>query len=328
MLSFMAKSVFCSLNLPILGKKRSSVYRQGTHANFIRGVALYCVMSQQVMSRSMNNSLCCNIKVGCGVLTAQERYELVGKLIEEIKLRKYSYETGKVYVHTVKNFLKSGNSPREFLLLATDKSRSTVRTNYFALKFFFEKVLDCRFDDRIPLAKRSFKIPVVLSREEVRRMIDSTSNVKHRLVLMFLYYAGLRLHEARSLRWNDIDFERKIIHVKVAKGDRERIVFLHTMLFEIRELHGAKSGYVFISDRGRIYSKRTIQQIVKKSASVVGINKNVTPHTLRHSFATHLLEAGADIRYIQSLLGHKDLRTTQIYTHVANRDIKNLAVLL
>ena len=146
---------------------------------------------------------------------------------------------------------------------------------------------------------------------------------------MCLYYAGLRLDEVRNLKWQNIDFDRDVIHVKTAKGEKERFVFLHSKLKEMLEIYGVnKQGLVFISQRGRKYNKRTIQQIVKNAARKAGIEKKVTPHTFRHSFATHLLEGGADIRYIQQLLGHKNLRTTQIYTHIANKDIKKLAKLL
>ena len=262
-------------------------------------------------------------------LTPQERYMLVGKLIEEIKLRKYSFQTGKAYISVVKRFLKSGKTPREFLLSYSNKSRSTMRQAYFALKFFYENVLHEKFDEKIPLAKKKMKLPIVLSREEVKKMIEITDNIKHKLILMFLYYAGLRLEEVINLRWQNIDFDRQIIHIKFAKGEKERVVFLHSKLKEMLEIYGVnKQGLVFLSQRGRKYNKRTIQQIVKNAARKAGIKKKVTPHTLRHSFATHLLEAGADIRYIQQLLGHKSLRTTQIYTHVANRDIKKLAKLL
>ncbi|RLI99552.1 MAG: integrase, partial [Candidatus Aenigmatarchaeota archaeon] len=181
----------------------------------------------------------------------------------------------------------------------------------------------------LPLAKKSLKLPLVLSREEINKMIEVTTNIKHKLVLMCLYFAGLRLDEVRNLKWQDIDFDRDIIHVKTTKGEKERVVFLHSKLKEMLEIYGVnKQGLVFISQRGRKYNKRTIQQIVKNTAKKAGIKKMVTPHTLRHSFATHLLEAGADIRYIQQLLGHKSLRTTQIYTHVASKDIKKLANLL
>jgi len=160
-------------------------------------------------------------------------------------------------------------------------------------------------------------------------LFEVTKNLKHKLVLALLYYAGLRLSEVRNLKWEDIDFEREVIHVKQAKGEKERVVFLHKKLKELLMKYGIKkSGIVLVSDRWKRYNERTIQQIVKNAARKAGIKKKVTPHTLRHSFATHLLEARADIRYIQQLLGHKSLRTTQIYTHVANKDIKKLAELL
>ena len=182
---------------------------------------------------------------------------------------------------------------------------------------------------KLPLTRKSLKLPLVLSKEEINKMIDSTNNLKHRLVIMFLYYAGLRLDEARNLNWQDIDFNREIIHLKTAKGDKERVVFLHKKLIVALGMYGTKEeGPIFVSQREGKYNKRTIQQIIKYASKKVGIKKKVTPHTLRHSFATHLLESGADIRYIQQLLGHKDLKTTQIYTHVANKDIKKLANLL
>ncbi len=263
-------------------------------------------------------------------LTPRERYKLIGKLIEEIRLRKYSYRTGKAYIQVVKKFLHSGLEPREFLLeYYSDKSRSSIRQAYFALKFFYQHVLQERFDESIPLAKKKERLPVVLSRNEVKRMIYSTTNLKHRLIIMFLYYAGMRLNEVRNIQWQDIDFEREIIHIKIAKGEKERIVFLHPNLKDTLNIFGMRHyGYIFISQSGKKYSPKTIQLIVKQAAKRAKINKKVTPHTLRHSFATHLLEGGADIRYIQQLLGHKNLKTTQIYTHVAKENIKNLAKFL
>jgi site-specific recombinase XerD len=261
--------------------------------------------------------------------SSEEKYNLIDKLIEEVKLRRYSFQTGKLYISIVKEFLASGKTPREFLLSYTTKSKSTMRSVYFALKFFHENVLDKEFKEKIPLARKSLKLPLVLSRDEVSRMINSTSNLKHKLIIMFLYYAGLRLDEVRNIAWSDIDIDRAIIHLKTTKGDKERVVFLHKRLIETLSVLGMKdTDPIFVSQRGGKYNKRTIQQIIKSASKKAGINKNVTPHTLRHSFATHLLESGADIRYIQQLLGHKDLKTTQIYTHVANKDIKKLADLL
>ncbi len=251
------------------------------------------------------------------------------KLSEELRLRRHSAQTQKVYISILKNFLNSGCSARDFLLRYSDKSNSTMRTVYFALKFFHENVLKQPFHDELPLAKGTGKLPQVLNREEINRLFDVTLNLKHRLVLMLLYYTGIRLSELLSLKWEDFDFERGTIHLKTTKGSKDRIVFLHERLSGIiNAFNLRKEGLVFMSNLGKKYNKRSIQMIVKAAAIKAGINKRVTPHTLRHSFATHLLEAGADIRSIQALLGHKDLKTTQIYTHVANKDIKKLAELL
>ncbi|UCF07296.1 MAG: tyrosine-type recombinase/integrase [Thermoplasmata archaeon] len=262
-------------------------------------------------------------------LSSTERGELIGKMREEIRLRRYSSQTGRAYTSVIRRFLDSGKTPREFLLAQSDKSYSTMRTTRYALKFFYEHVLEEEMEERLPSPKKDAKLPVVLAREEISRMVEGTVNLKHRLVLMFLYYAGMRLDETRNIRWEDMDFEREVVHIKAAKGKRDRVVFLHPLLKDTLKVSGVKKrGFVLLSREGKKYSKRTFQAVVKSAAKRSGVNKNVTPHTLRHSFATHLLEGGADIRYIQQLLGHKDLKTTQIYTHVANRDIKNLSKLL
>ena len=259
----------------------------------------------------------------------EENQPYIDKLVEELRLRKYSKLTEKAYVSLVKCFLESGLAPREFLLRYTEKSRSSIRSVYFALKFFYENVLSQKFDERIPLAKNKGKLPVVLNKEEVNRMLEATFNLKHRLVLMFLYYTGIRLNEIINLKWNDIDFQRNVIHIKVAKGEKERVIFLHDNLKNFIEYFNLKKeGSIFFSNFGKKYSQRTIQIIVKNAAEKAGIGKRITPHTLRHSFATHLLEGGADIRHIQSLLGHKNLQTTQIYTHISNKNINKLANLL
>jgi len=259
-----------------------------------------------------------------------EQRFMIQKLQQELKLRKYSNQTINLYSSIIERYLRSGATPRDFLLTHSDKSRSTMRAYYFAMKFYSEKVLGKRFDEDLPLVKKDKKLPMVLNKDEIHKMIGVTYNLKHKLVLMFLYYAGLRLDEARNIKWTDLDFDRGIIHVKIAKGGRERVVFLHQRLQDTLKVYGIKTeGLIFSSQfRNKIYNSRTIQQIVKNAAKEVGINKNVTPHTLRHSFATHLLEAGADIKYIQKLLGHKDIRTTQLYTHVANKDLTKLAELL
>ena len=257
-----------------------------------------------------------------------DQKEALTRLQEEIKLRGYSSETGKAYQAIIQHFLDSGKTARDFLLFQSEKSRSTQRSTYFALKFFHEVILQEPFTDQLPLAKKTVKLPMVLSKEEIQAMIIGTTNLKHRLLLSFLYYAGLRLDEVRNLNVQDIDLQREIIHLKTAKGSKERIIFLHPKVKELFSLQEQREGLLFRSNLQQKYVKRSIQEIVKNAAQRAHIRKKVTPHTLRHSFATHLLEGGADIRYIQALLGHKDLKTTQIYTHVANKDIMKLAHLL
>lgn len=261
--------------------------------------------------------------------TDEEINRLLQRLNEEIRLRKYSPRTGRSYSFIVAKYLKSGKEPREFLLRYTEKSRSAIRSAYFALNFFYEKVLGQLLPENIPLAKNSGKKPTVLGKEEIHSMLSSTYNLKHRLLLAFLYYCGMRLDELRNLCWEDIDFERKTIHLKITKGSRDRILFLHPELEKMIAIFGAKQqGLVFSPKEGKRYNARSIEQVVKKAALSAGINKRVTPHTLRHSFATHLLEGGADLRLIQSLLGHKNLATTQIYTSLANRDLQKVSRLL
>jgi site-specific recombinase XerD len=253
----------------------------------------------------------------------------IDRLKKELEIRKYSKKTIEKYMYYVMALQKSQKSPREFIEQQLQKSRSTIRTIYFAIKFYYENVLNKEFEEKIPLVKKKVILPNVLSKKDILRMIEKTQNLQHKLIIMFLYYAGLRLHEVQNLNWENLDFERKTIQLKIAKGEHERVIFLHDKIIDaIQQFKIPREGLVFESNRGKKYSEETIQAIVKNSAKKAEIQKKVHPHMLRHSFATHLLEAGADIRYIQKLLGHKSLQTTQIYTHVANKDIKNLANLL
>jgi len=130
--------------------------------------------------------------------SSKQKYQLIGKLINEIKLRRYSYQTGKTYISIVKDFLNSGKTPRDFLVSYENKSKSTMRSVYFTLKFFHENVLNTKFEEKMPLAKKPLKLPIVLNKEEINKMIESTNNIKHKLIIMFLYYAGLRLDEETS----------------------------------------------------------------------------------------------------------------------------------
>ena len=264
-------------------------------------------------------------------VSSADRYALITKLVEEVKLRKYSPRTGRLYVSMVRRWLLSEKTARDFILSYSDASASTMRAANFALRFFYQNVLREPFPEDIPLAGKDAKLPTVLSRDEAKAMISGTENIKHKALLGALYYGGLRLSEAIGLKWGDLDFGRMLVHVRDGKGRKDRIVFLHPELKNLLDVHNSDSreGLVFVSGySGGKYVPKTVQLVVKEAAARARIKKNVTPHTLRHSFATHLLEGGADIRYIQKLLGHKDLKTTQIYTHVAETDMGRLARML
>jgi integrase/recombinase XerD len=250
-------------------------------------------------------------------------------LDEELRLRGYSRQTRKTYGCYVGRYLGSGKAPREFLLSNAEKSGSTLRTAYFALRFYHNKVINDRFSQDIPLAKQPARLPLVLNRGEVHAMMAALDNTKHRLILKLLYYAGLRLGEARNIRWEDVDFERDVIHLKSCKGGKDRVVFLHPMLKGALVEYGPhRVGPILVSARGGRYNPRTIELIVDKAAQLASVGREVTAHSLRHSFATHLLEAGCDLRRIQELLGHRDIRTTQVYTHVSNSDYGRIACLI
>ncbi len=171
------------------------------------------------------------------------------------------------------------------------------------------------------------KLPKVLSKSEVKRMIENTENIKHKCILALLYSTGLRRSELLSLRLMDIDSERMVINIKGAKGKKDRISLLsNDMLKMLREYYKkyTPKEYLFEGANGKQYSETSVSKILKNAAKRAGIRKNVTPHMLRHSFDTHLLEQGTDLRYIQELLGHKSSKTTEIYTHISIKAIENI----
>ncbi len=257
-------------------------------------------------------------------------YEAI--ITDECKLRGYSPKTIKAYLYHVKKLIDSKKQPRDYLLWLIEKGASdeTLRAACFALKFYFNalkkqspEIQDIA--DSLPIVKREKKLPAILSKQEIGNLISATKNLNHRLIIQIGYSAGLRISEIISLKWEDIDFGRSLIHLKRSKGKKDRIVMLSSKAKEsLISLTENKKGHVFITKRNTKYTQRTIQQIIKKTAEKAGINKKITPHTLRHSFATHLLENGTDIRYIRDLLGHSDISTTLIYTKVSKNNICNI----
>lgn len=256
----------------------------------------------------------------------------------ELRLRGYSARTRKAYLKHIRMFFRrldgspedlDEGSVRTFLLhrIRHDGvSRAYHDQAVSALRFLYRHVLGRpRVADRIPRPRSERKLPTVLSRGEVERLIEAIDNPKHTALVMITYSAGLRVGEVLRLRVADIDTERRAIFVRGAKGRKDRYTLLSDRALEaIRAYRRTMptGPWLFPGARpGRHLTARSAQKIVVRACERAGIRKRVTPHTLRHSFATHLLEAGVDLRYIQELLGHASSRTTQVYTHVGRREI-------
>jgi integrase/recombinase XerD len=198
-----------------------------------------------------------------------------------------------------------------------------------ALRFLYVEIYKKPFAlGDVPRPRKERKLPDVLTQGEVKRLFKVVTNPKHRMVLMIAYSAGMRIGEVIRLRPEDIDRERRMIHIRGAKGKKDRYTMLSEKIMD--ELIGYLSvfkptKYLFEGDRdGKPYSQSSVEKIFHKAAGRAGITKPVTFHTLRHSFATHLLEQGVDLRYIQELLGHASSKTTEIYTHVSTKNIAGI----
>lgn len=260
------------------------------------------------------------------------------KLKQEMKLRNLSQKTIKSYTHYIFSCLqKSNKSARSIsaedvrgyleFLADTNVSASTLNTAYSALKFYFETILYRKFFFRIPRARKTSYVPVVLSKEEIGKMLSGIVNKKHHCIVSLLYGAGLRVGELVRVRMCDIDLDRMLVRVFQGKGKKDRMVILPLKLkdiFTVQSKLKKIDDFLFTNGRGSRLTEATIQKIVSSVAERVGIKKHVSPHTLRHSFATHLLEGGTDIRYIQELLGHARLQITQIYTKVAVNNLQKI----
>jgi site-specific recombinase XerD len=218
---------------------------------------------------------------------------------------------------------------RAYLLQRAE--RDDVSTSYHAqavsaLRFFFTHVLFNPDAVRvIPRPKRDRRLPTVLGKNDARRILDALDSPKHRALLMIMYSAGLRVGEVVRLRIEDLDTERKLIRVRGGKGRKDRYTLLSDRALDAVRVYIADYGpttWLFPGERpNRPITSRTAQRIVEIARVRAGIRTHTSAHTLRHSFATHLLEAGTDLRYIQELLGHASAKTTQIYTHVSRRDL-------
>lgn len=255
----------------------------------------------------------------------------------ELKIRNYSPKTVKSYLYGLQQYFtfKKNNlealdtdSIKNFLLVCEQNNISAQTRNLFlsAVKFYYYTIGKTNKID-VQSAKKNKSLPVVLSRQEIQQLLHCTGNKKHKLLLSLAYGAGLRVSEAVNLQVQDVNLQELTIHLKQAKGQKDRItVFPEKLLSEIHDFIDGKNKYdfVFMSERGGKITTRTAQKVFENALKKSGIKKAATFHSLRHSFATHLLENGVDVRYVQELLGHSNIRTTQLYTQVTNPQLKNI----
>lgn len=255
--------------------------------------------------------------------------------------RRYSRNTQNIYCNYFRDFADyfKGKCLAEIttdqingyiLELIQTKNISTSQQNQRinAIKFYYEKILE-REKQYYALhrPRKEHKLPKVLSKNEVKAILTSCNNIKHQCILMLIYSAGLRRSELIDLKVTDIDSERMVINIIDAKAKKDRISLLSENMLQLlrkyyKEFRPKK--YLFEGAGGGKYSPTSVANILKNAARKAGIKKTVTPHMLRHSFATHLLEQGTDLRYIQELLGHNSSKTTEIYTHVSKKAIDKI----
>ncbi|MEM8929086.1 MAG: site-specific tyrosine recombinase/integron integrase [Bacteroidota bacterium] len=264
--------------------------------------------------------------------------------LDKLELRKYAENTVITYVHHFERFINhyhaiaskdiTENEIRDYLKMLVQKGRSNSYINQAinSIKFYYEAVMG--MPNRLYAIERPRKqkqLPKVLSKQEVKDLIACTNNMKHRCIVSLLYSAGLRRSELLNLGIQDIDDKRMLIRVKKAKGNKDRMTVLSpTLLVELRTYlkEYRPKTYLFEGPGNRPYTASSVLKLIAKAAQKAGIQRKVTPHMLRHSFATHLLEDGTDIRHIQLLLGHNSTKTTEIYTHVAETSFRGVKDLL
>lgn len=264
--------------------------------------------------------------------------EFLKKLEIELKISKNSEYTLKNYLNSNKQLLEflkkkpEDVTPEDLKIYIIENlsnhASSSIILFLSAIKYAYLNILGEDLTKKIKRPKREKRLPTVLTKEEVKKLINIFDNVKSRLMISLIYACGMRVSELTSLKIDNLDFNDKIGYIKQAKGKKDRMfnipLFLLDELKEQSENQKQKGQeYLFSGPKGKLTS-RNIQKIVSLAAKKAQIKKDVHCHTLRHSFATHLLEDGVDIRKIQELLGHADLSTTQIYTHISTEELKKI----
>lgn len=263
--------------------------------------------------------------------------QLLAEFKRKMTIQRYSASSIQNYASAVKSFLqvaeKRFNCPNELKETEIEKyvhwkiekhniSASYQRMIVASIEKFYNMVLNRNLKiTHLYPARKSKPLPKYLTTQEIKKMVNATENLKHACIIKLLYGCGLRLSELLNLKITDIDSTNMLILVRKAKGNKDRAVMLPpSLLNELRiyVLRYKPKEYLIEGQAGGKYSPKSVQTIVKSAAQKADVKKKVTPHILRHSFATHLLENGTDVRYIQELLGHQSVKTTQIYTHITD----------
>ena len=260
--------------------------------------------------------------------------------LQKLELKHYANNTARIYIPMFEKFINhfkrddlmtiNEQEIRDFMLMLSkeNKSKSYLNQMINSIKFYYEivKGMPNKFYE-LERPRKDHKLPQVISKEEVLKIISNAGNIKHKCIISLLYSAGLRRSELINLKIKDIHSKRMLISVKGGKGNKDRNTLLSkTVLEDLRKyfLEWRPQVYLFEGQSGGKYSGSSVLSIVKNASAILGKDKLITPHVLRHSFATHLLENGTDLRFIQTILGHNSSRTTEIYTHVATNHLNNI----
>lgn len=270
-----------------------------------------------------------------------KKQEIIERYEKQLTIENYASQTIKSYLSALKLFLEyiskleinqiTEKEIQNYLFYCKDKktySFSAMKQVIASIRYLYIKVLHKPVPESLFIKlKKPTTLPTVLSAKDISKIIFVTKNIKHKTMLLLIYSGGLRLGELLNLKIGDIDSESMKIHVKQGKGKKDRYIMLSknalNLLRKYYKVYKPKE-YIIEGQKGGKYSPKSVQSVFKAAIKKAGIKKKATVHTLRHSFATHLLDDGTDIRYIQELLGHKKLETTQIYTHVSSHSINKI----
>ena len=261
--------------------------------------------------------------------------------IQLLQIKRYSTNSIETYVNAFRQFLMyfkehdidvlTEKQIEQYInLQVTEKNISVSYQKQLvaALKFWYIHILNKKMQLNYLYPDRpEYKIPIVFSQHEVKRLLAVSENIKHKAILATIYSCGLRLSELTNLTIKDIDSMLMLVTIRQSKGNRDRTVVLSEKLLVLLRNYFVEykpKEYLFEGHKNRKYSNRSVQQILKQTLSKAKINKNASVHTLRHSYATHLLEQGTDVRFVQELLGHKNIKTTLIYTHLTDATKRNI----